>query len=259
MSTEDSPAGQGVQVADVMAALPGTGLLDPNGLPQVLTPEDAQRYKRIFALQTGGKWKSADKEIAKLQDRRLMGHVLYQRFMHPRAYRSKYRELKMWLDNYADHPNARQVYRLALKRRPKNYRYPRRPTTPRGSLSAPLRVQGTSEYSSPRRRSAATGRKVRRIQRIVRRNVMRARLTPTQRLLEQKSTRRLLADYLEQNPRYASAYQLLEYGKAEPSLPGYEAVRRLISSTVVRVVQGAEVESSLTRLQQEAQATLHDY
>lgn len=74
-----------------------------------------------------------------------------------------------------------------------------------------------------------------------------------------KSTRRLLADYLEQNPRYASAYQLLEYGKAEPSLPGYEAVRRLISSTVVRVVQGAEVESSLTRLQQEAQATLHDY
>ena len=74
-----------------------------------------------------------------------------------------------------------------------------------------------------------------------------------------KSTRRLLADYLEQNPRYASAYQLLEYGKAEPSLPGYEAVRRLISSTVVRVVQGAEVESSLARLQEEAQATLQDY
>ena len=74
-----------------------------------------------------------------------------------------------------------------------------------------------------------------------------------------KSTRRLLADYLEQNPRYSSAYRLLEYGKAEPSLPGYEAVRRLISSTVVRVVQGAEVESALSRLQQEAQATLQDH
>ena len=74
-----------------------------------------------------------------------------------------------------------------------------------------------------------------------------------------RSTRRLLADYLEQNPRYASAYRLLEYGKAEPSLPGYQAVRRLISSTVVRVVQGADVESSLRRLQREAEATLEDY
>ena len=74
-----------------------------------------------------------------------------------------------------------------------------------------------------------------------------------------KSTRPLLAEYLEKNPRYASAYQLLEYGKAEPSLPGYEAVRRLISSTVVKVVQGADVESSLRRLQREADATLEDY
>ena len=74
-----------------------------------------------------------------------------------------------------------------------------------------------------------------------------------------RSTRRLLADYLEQNPRYASAYRLLEYGKAEPSLPGYEAVRRLISRAVVKALQGADVESTLSRLQQEAQATLQDY
>ena len=74
-----------------------------------------------------------------------------------------------------------------------------------------------------------------------------------------RSTRPLLAEYLERNPRYASAYQLLEYGRAEPSLPGYEAVRRLISSTVVKVVQGADVETSLRRLQREAEATLEDY
>ena len=74
-----------------------------------------------------------------------------------------------------------------------------------------------------------------------------------------RSTRPLLAGYLEENPRYASAYELLEYGRPEPSLPGYEAVRRLISSTVVRVVQGAEVGSSLRRLQQEANATLEEF
>ena len=74
-----------------------------------------------------------------------------------------------------------------------------------------------------------------------------------------RSTRPLLAGYLEENPRYASAFQLLEHGRAEPSLPGYEAVRRLIGSTVVRVVQGADVETSLRRLQREAEATLEDY
>lgn len=73
-----------------------------------------------------------------------------------------------------------------------------------------------------------------------------------------KSTRGLLADYMRGNPRYAHAYELLDYGKPEPALAGYEGVRREISKAVVRVVQGADVATTLKRLQREADAILDD-
>jgi len=54
----------------------------------VLSESDARLYREIFRLQESGEWKAADKRIEQLSDRLLMGHVLYQRYMHPRAYRS---------------------------------------------------------------------------------------------------------------------------------------------------------------------------
>ena len=63
-------------------------------LPRVLSEMDAALYREIFKLQEVGKWRSADKRIAELSDQVLIGHVLYQRYMHPTAYRSKYKELK---------------------------------------------------------------------------------------------------------------------------------------------------------------------
>ena len=202
-----------VQTADAKAALPATGAFDEHGLPRVLSAEDAERYRKIFFLQRGGKWKAADKEIAALTDHRLMGHVLYQRYMHPRSYRAKYSELKKWLDRYADHPDAARAYRLALKRRPKNHRRPQRPVSLRGSLLSPIRKVGTSEYMSPRKRSAKTGRKVRQIQRQVRRNIYRTRLSATERLLGQASTRRIL-DQVELDEAYSQvAAAWFYYGK----------------------------------------------
>src|SRR5690606_17808732 len=47
-----------------------------DGLPAVLTAQDAERYRRIFALQEDGRWPEADRLIAELGDRRLLGHVL---------------------------------------------------------------------------------------------------------------------------------------------------------------------------------------
>ncbi|MDM7945846.1 MAG: lytic transglycosylase domain-containing protein [Oceanibaculum nanhaiense] len=98
-----------------------------SGLPAVLRPSDAQLYKRIFSLQTLGRWEAADREIAKLNDRSLMGHVLYQRYMHPTAYRSSYEELRRWLELYADHPEASRVHGLALKRKPAGAKAPPAP------------------------------------------------------------------------------------------------------------------------------------
>ena len=48
-----------------------------------------------------------------------MGHVLFQRYMHPTGYRARWTELRDWLKNYADQPGAWRVYKLARKRKPR--------------------------------------------------------------------------------------------------------------------------------------------
>src|SRR3546814_13274063 len=56
-----------------------------------------------------------------------MGHVLFQRYMHPTAWRSSFAELSGWLKHYADHPGADRIYRLALRRKPRGARAPAKP------------------------------------------------------------------------------------------------------------------------------------
>jgi len=108
-------------------------------LPAVLKPADAELYRQIFELQDKARWKQADALIRKLGDDVLLGHVYFQRYMHPTAYRTSYKEMLEWLDKYADHPGAEQVYKLALKRRPKNWRHPNRPQYVRPAAKQPSR------------------------------------------------------------------------------------------------------------------------
>jgi len=95
-------------------------------LPRILSDKDISRYQRIFELQDQALWKQADKLTKTLDNRVLMGHIQFQRYMHPTGYRSRYSELAAWLKKYADHPSSWRVYRLAQKRRGKA-RAPRRP------------------------------------------------------------------------------------------------------------------------------------
>ena len=90
-----------------------------------LPDEDVDLYRRIFALQEAGDMTAADALIEQIGDDRLMGHVLYQRYMHPTAWRSTYPQLRSWMSAYADHPNAQQIHRLALQRRPSGASRPR--------------------------------------------------------------------------------------------------------------------------------------
>ena len=92
----------------------------------ILSAEDVERYKKIVILQKDGKWAEADKIIGTIENDILMGHIEYQRFMHPKKYRSKFAELSGWLAEYRDHPGANRLYRLAQKRRG-NARQPNRP------------------------------------------------------------------------------------------------------------------------------------
>jgi hypothetical protein len=92
-----------------------------------LRAADAALYREIFEVQTEGRWAAADALIGRLDDPLLMGHVLYQRYMHPSAWRSRYDELAGWLERYADHPNADRIHALAERRRPAGAPAPQRP------------------------------------------------------------------------------------------------------------------------------------
>lgn len=96
-------------------------------LPSILSETESTRYRRLFALQEAGNWAEADRLIHQIKDPVLLGHVLAQRYLHG-SYRSKYKELKEWLADYADLPDAAAIYKLALTRKPANTAAPKAPT-----------------------------------------------------------------------------------------------------------------------------------
>ncbi|HYG85997.1 MAG TPA: lytic transglycosylase domain-containing protein [Azospirillum sp.] len=92
----------------------------------LLSEEDAARYRRIFEHQDRGEWGAADAEIRQLTDKRLLGHVLRQRLLHPDR-KASYDELNDWLHRYSDHPGADRIHALALRRQPSGARSPKAP------------------------------------------------------------------------------------------------------------------------------------
>ena len=161
---------------------------------KILGPRDIARYRDIFALQEDGRWRAADALIGALDDDILLGHVRYQRYMHPTRYRSRFNELEAWLQSYGGHPGARKIYRLALRRRPKGARRPPRATGP-----APIAAYGvrTRDVAAPLPRKAAKGGK--RLRGLARRLYARAiaearrnRPDRAARISESKDARRII-------------------------------------------------------------------
>lgn len=96
----------------------GKPVLPASPLPK----DDAKLYKAVFEAQRKGNIKAADETLAQIGDLRLLGHVLHQRYLHPKAYQSSFEELKDWLDRYADLPGAERIYNLAVAKMPKDYK-----------------------------------------------------------------------------------------------------------------------------------------
>ena len=155
-----------------------------------LEPKDVTLYKQIFALGEQGRWTEIDRKLKKVKNPVLRGHVMAQRYLHPVAWRSRYKELKNWMAHYADHPQARRIYKLALKRRPKNHTLPKKP--------APLNAQNytahgkTWVYTPRRKLSKANNRKAHYLSRQIRWNIYNQRLTITEDILKKKKTKKLL-------------------------------------------------------------------
>ncbi|MGB2344983.1 MAG: lytic transglycosylase domain-containing protein, partial [Candidatus Puniceispirillaceae bacterium] len=114
-------------VLPVMALLVFMGSAGAQSLPEPLGAADVIQYKRLIELQKNGKMKQAIREMGRLKDPVLKGHLLAQRYLHPTAWRSSYKELSSWLAAYNDHPDASRLYWLAKRRKPKNARSPKAP------------------------------------------------------------------------------------------------------------------------------------
>ena len=84
----------------------------------VFTDKQRAIYKEIFDLQKADKFSEADKKIKKLTNDILVGHVLAERYLESDKYISSYKELTTWLKRYSDHPQAKRVYALMLRKKP---------------------------------------------------------------------------------------------------------------------------------------------
>ena len=99
------------------------------GLPQVLAPSDAARLRRVFDLQSRGELGAAARETGRLDDRRLVGHVLADRYARPEAEPTA-EALEAWLALYADHPDAPAMHELLASRLPAGATLPEPPPAP---------------------------------------------------------------------------------------------------------------------------------
>ena len=71
-----------------------------------------------------------------------------------------------------------------------------------------------------------------------------------------KSTARELESYFVENPHYGVAFGMLDYGKSEPTMAGYQQVRRLIQEAMVEAIEGGDIERVLGDLQYAANRTI---
>jgi soluble lytic murein transglycosylase len=109
------------------AASPATAPRGGTAPLAVLGPADVGRYRQALALQREGRVAEADRALRAAESDALRGHVLAERYLHPKAYKSSYDELAAWLERYAELPQAHRIHRLATAKRPKGAKAPAAP------------------------------------------------------------------------------------------------------------------------------------
>ncbi|MBN8891409.1 MAG: hypothetical protein BGP12_07775 [Rhodospirillales bacterium 70-18] len=122
----EAKAGHPQAGADETAlAIPRVSPRGPSGiaLPQPLAPSEAARIRRIFALQARGNIPEAVRETSEMDSvtplgRAMLGELLADRYLG-RFTRPGAPELKDWLAQWADLPDARAIYALLLIRLPR--------------------------------------------------------------------------------------------------------------------------------------------
>ena len=163
---------------------------------KILSEEDVLKYQAIFDLQEECKWKKANKYILEISNNILMGHVLSQRYLHPSCYRSDFVELTHWLKRYNDLPQAKRIYRLAVKRMPQGYKSPIKPIKPIGIQEENLSSKKNSYYQSKKKLSKNQKLEKKKLINAIKSRVNRGWPTGAVKLLQQRDVK-LILDQVE--------------------------------------------------------------
>jgi len=96
-------------------------------LPRPLAAQDAARLLRAFEAQARGDFPAASREAERLDDRRLMGHLLADRYLRGEP---SVHELQTWLSDFADMPDAPAIHEALVRRLPRGAVAPPPPSQP---------------------------------------------------------------------------------------------------------------------------------
>lgn len=81
-------------------------------MPQILTDVDASLYQQVFDLQDKEKINTAINVQSQIADNLLINEVLYQRYISD-TYRTRGKEIAIWMERYYDMPGATRMENLA--------------------------------------------------------------------------------------------------------------------------------------------------
>ncbi len=138
----------------------------------VFSDRQARLAREIFDLQSKGLFVQADERRVNLKTDILEGHILAERYLHA-AYKSTFSELSSWMYQYDDHPQAKRIYELALKRKPARVDLvePQNRRVISGNL-ANVGKNGQT-YRSSKRRSKSEQARVQKLRRNITRHIER--------------------------------------------------------------------------------------
>ena len=163
---------------------------------KILSEEDVKNYQKAYLFQEKCKWKSANKFILKIQNKLLLGHILAQKFLHPDCYKSQYLELYYWLKEYNDHPQAKRIYKLAIRRMPSGYKSPTKPSLPQGIETKSIKTNKKDKYKSLKKLSKSQRNEKNKLINGIKSRVNRGWPTGAVQLLSQRDVN-LLLDQVE--------------------------------------------------------------
>lgn len=111
------PAARADGIVTEVAAISGAAgkLGRQTALPSVLSDSDLVSYRQAFEHQKLGLWPAADRDISRLENPLLIGHLLAARYKTAN-YHASGEELAGWMARFADLPQAGDIYALAKQR-----------------------------------------------------------------------------------------------------------------------------------------------